>query len=102
MDKDTCTYEQRIKQKVVLLKFLISKNDIEDLIIFTDNCPGQNKSSPKTLFSTHHFTVSGHTHLPSDSDFALIEKRHQRFILLKDGIKFLKRAITKRRFSSTL
>lgn len=28
---------------------------------------------------THHFLISGHTHLPSDKDFALIEKRHRKY-----------------------
>jgi hypothetical protein len=28
----------------VLMKFLSSKTDTEDLIIFIDNCPGQNKN----------------------------------------------------------
>lgn len=28
---------------------------------------------------THHFLVSGHTYLPSDRDFPLIEKRHRKY-----------------------
>lgn len=75
----------------VLLKYLKTKNDFEDLVIFTDNCPGQNKNwlmvslwlqlvkERKFNTITHHFLVSGHTHLPSDRDFALIEKRHRKY-----------------------
>lgn len=75
----------------VLLKYLNTKTDVDDLVVFTDNCPGQNKNwlvmslwmqlvkegRFKTI--THHFLVSGHTHLPSDRDFALIEKRHKKY-----------------------
>lgn len=75
----------------ILLKFLMTKTEIDHLIIFTDNCPGQNKNwlmmslwlqlvkENKFKTITHHFLVSGHTHLPSDRDFALIEKRHRRY-----------------------
>ena len=28
---------------------------------------------------THNFLISGHTHLPSDRDFALIEKCHRKY-----------------------
>lgn len=75
----------------VLLKFLSNKNDAENLVIFTDNCPGQNKNwqmmalwlqlvkEKKFKSITHHFLISGHTHLPSDRDFALIEKRHRKY-----------------------
>nr|CAI5859196.1 unnamed protein product [Callosobruchus analis] len=75
----------------VLLKFLASKTDTEDLIIFIDNRPGQNKNWLLTSLwlqlvkekrfktITHHFLVNGHTHLPSDRDFALIEKRHRKY-----------------------
>nr|CAI5820481.1 unnamed protein product [Callosobruchus analis] len=75
----------------VLLKFLANKTDTEDLIIFTDNRRGQNKNwlltypwlqlEKENRFKniTHHFLVSGHAHLPSDRDFALIEKRHRKY-----------------------
>ncbi|MES9884547.1 MAG: hypothetical protein ABW185_27190, partial [Sedimenticola sp.] len=61
----------------------------EKLVLFSDGCSGQNKN--KTVISTlaqmtkkadapykqidHHFLVRGHTFLPNDRDFALIEKR---------------------------
>lgn len=62
-----------------------------NLIVFTDNCGGQNKNW--TLMALwlylvrtnvyksieHRFLVSGHTHLPSDRDFAAIEK-HKRYV----------------------
>lgn len=75
----------------ILLKFLLSTTEIDDLIIFTDNCPGQNKNwllmslwlqlvkENKFKTITHYFLVSGHTHLPSDRDFALIEKCHRKY-----------------------
>lgn len=75
----------------VLLKFLNNITDVDHLVIFTDNCPGQNKNwllmgvwlqlikEKKFKSITHHFLVSGHTHLPSDRDFALIEKRHRKY-----------------------
>ncbi|CAH0564506.1 unnamed protein product [Brassicogethes aeneus] len=77
----------------VLLKFLnnLENNNVEDLVVFTDNCPEQNKNWLLTSLwlqlvkenrfksITHHFLISGHTHLPSDRDFALIEKRHRKY-----------------------
>lgn len=57
------------------------------LIIWTDNCIGQNKNKmmvtalvnlvAKGTFDevNHKFLVSGHTFLPCDRDFAMIEKR---------------------------
>lgn len=75
----------------VLFKFLKDKEDVDHLIVFTDNCPGQNKNWLLMAFwlqlvkekrfttITHHFLVTGHTHLPSDRDFALIEKRHRKY-----------------------
>lgn len=56
------------------------------LIVYTDNCGGQNKNwvlmslwrqlVAEGLFDSveHRFLVVGHTHLPSDRDFAIIEK----------------------------
>lgn len=102
----------------ILLKFLSSKNDIEDLVIFTDNCPGQNKNwllvslwlqlvkERKFNTITHHFLVSGHTHLPSDRDFALIEKRHRKYapeIYSPEGwYKIIKESNTKTPFVVTI
>nr|CAH7734334.1 unnamed protein product [Callosobruchus chinensis] len=59
----------------------------DELIVFTDNCGGQNKNwtvmclwlqlirQKKFKVIEHRFLVPGHTHLPSDRDFAAIEKR---------------------------
>ena len=75
----------------ILLKYLSKITEVDDLIIFTDNCPGQNKNwllmalrlqlvkEKKFKSITHNFLISGHTHLPSDRDFALIEKRHRKY-----------------------
>lgn len=71
-----------------LLKHLTSRPTTgqEDLIIYTDNCGGQNKNwllmllwiqlvrEKKYKTIEHRFLVSGHTYLPSDRDFAIIEK----------------------------
>jgi hypothetical protein len=58
----------------------------KNLIIYTDNCGGQNKNwvlislwkqlVAEGVFDSveHRFLVVGHTHLPSDRDFAMIEK----------------------------
>ena len=57
------------------------------LIVYSDNCSGQNKNShmicfwswlvSKGMFTRidHKFLVRGHTYLPCDRDFAQIEKR---------------------------
>lgn len=61
------------------------------LIVFTDNCGGQNKNwtimalwlhlvRTKVYKSIEHrFLVAGHTHLPCDRDFAAIEK-HKKYL----------------------
>lgn len=61
------------------------------LIVFTDNCGGQNKDwtimalwlhlvRTKVYKSIEHrFLVAGHTHLPCDRDFAAIEK-HKKYL----------------------
>ncbi|XP_050518265.1 uncharacterized protein LOC126892670 [Diabrotica virgifera virgifera] len=76
----------------VLLKYITSKpTRSENLVVFTDNCGGQNKNwlimalwlqlVREKIYKTieHRFLVSGHTHLPSDRDFALIEK-HKKYV----------------------
>lgn len=64
----------------------------QKLVVYTDNCGGQNKNwSIICLWQQlvnegwfqsieHRFLVAGHTHLPSDRDFAIIEKykKHMR------------------------
>jgi hypothetical protein len=61
--------------------------DTDTLIVFSDNCAGQNKNINILLyylslihsgrFSTiiHSYLISGHSYLPCDRDFGLIEKR---------------------------
>ena len=73
-----------------VLKFLSLHPDIENLIVFTDNCPGQNKNwammalwlqmirEKRLKKVVHYFLIAGHTRLPSDRDFALIEKRQKK------------------------
>lgn len=76
-----------------LLNYLTSRltTGEEDLILYTDNCGGQNKNwllmllwlqlvrEKKYKTIEHRFLVSGHTYLPSDRDFAVIE-RHKKYL----------------------
>lgn len=76
-----------------LLKYLTSRSTTgeEEVIIYTDNCGGQNKNWVLMMLwlqlvrenrynaIEHRFLVSGHTYLPSDRDFAVIEK-HKKFL----------------------
>lgn len=70
-----------------LLKYVRSMNiQSKKLIIFSDNCAGQNKNYNLValynyMISTgmfevieHYYLITGHTYLPSDRDFAKIEK----------------------------
>ncbi|CAH0558686.1 unnamed protein product [Brassicogethes aeneus] len=77
----------------IILKYIFSRTATgqNELVIFTDNCGGQNKNwlimslwlqlvrEGKFKSVEHRFLVSGHTYLPCDRDFALIEK-HKRFL----------------------
>lgn len=94
----------------VILKFF-RKNPpkAKQLLVYTDNCAGQNKNWLKMslwlqmiregLFEKieHRFLVSGHTFLPSDRDFALIEKYKK-----KKLIKFLVRMIGMKQFRNQI
>ena len=74
----------------ILLNHLQSMDTKEDLVVFSDNCKGQNKNwtimalwfhlvkEKKFRSITHVFVVTGHTHLPCDRDFGLIEKASRR------------------------
>ncbi|CAG9769724.1 unnamed protein product [Ceutorhynchus assimilis] len=102
----------------VIFKFLKSKSEVDHPIIYTNNCPGQNKNWLLMAFGlqlveekrfktiTHRFLVSGHTHLPSDRDFALIEKRHRKYapeIYSPEGWhKIIKDANSKNSFNVTV
>lgn len=62
------------------------------LVVYSDNCAGQNKNwtcvclwqqlVKENIFQTveHRFLVVGHTHLPSDRDFAVIEKYKRHYL----------------------
>lgn len=86
---------------VSCLKKYFEVNDIhgETLIAISDNCCGQNKnwnvvgfwmwvvSTGRFKCVEHHFPVSGHSMLPSDRDFAIVEKhvrRHVQFTYTPD------------------
>lgn len=75
-----------------ILKYINdTASQAEELIVFTDNCGGQNKNwtimslwlqmirEKKFKIIEHRFLVPGHTHLPSDRDFAAIEK-HKKYL----------------------
>lgn len=63
-----------------------NRNEYKKLVVYSDNCTGQNKNwtvvclwqqlIKEKIFNIveHRFLVVGHTHLPSDRDFAIIEK----------------------------
>ncbi|KAJ4437340.1 hypothetical protein ANN_17479 [Periplaneta americana] len=74
-----------------LFKYITSRNiHCQKLVVFSDNCGGQNKNyNIVALYNylisqchlteiEHYYLISGHTFLPSDRDFAKIEKYHTR------------------------
>lgn len=76
---------------IVLKHINENTTEAEHLILFTDNCGGQNKNwnmmalwrqliiDNKYKSVEHRFLLPGHTHLPCDRDFAFVEKR-KRFV----------------------
>ncbi len=75
------------------------RTEAEIIHIFCDNCGGQNKNRYIFLFFQMlasagkfkqifvHFPVPGHSYMPCDQDFALIEKqrRHKQQVLVPSG-----------------
>ena len=71
----------------VLLKILETQIGKDRLIVYSDNCPGQNKNcvtmalwlhlvgTRRFTSIEHNFLITGHTLLPSDQHFASVEKR---------------------------
>lgn len=71
---------------IVYKHFQDNKPTVDRLIVYTDNCSGQNKNWSliclwqqlvrEGLFKVieHKFLVVGHTYLPCDRDFTIIEK----------------------------
>ncbi|KAK4317750.1 hypothetical protein Pmani_011188 [Petrolisthes manimaculis] len=69
---------------------LYVKDDVDELVIFSDNCAGQNKNFILLLFYlslihkgrfkeiTHIYYQSGHTYMAADRDFGLIEKEERK------------------------
>nr|CAH7751893.1 unnamed protein product [Callosobruchus chinensis] len=78
----------------MLLHYLKNKDIVHDhLIIFSDGCSGQNKNHVMVYFQymlvhvlklfkkiTHIFPMRGHSFLPNDQDFALIEKKKKQTV----------------------
>ena len=72
--------------------FTENKTGAKTLIVFSDNCTGQNKNwsviclwrnlVKEGIFQSveHRFLTVGHTHLPSDRDFANIEKYKRHYL----------------------
>ncbi|KAK4325167.1 hypothetical protein Pmani_004320 [Petrolisthes manimaculis] len=69
---------------------LYVKDDVDELVIFSDNCAGQNKIFILLLFYlslihkgrfkeiTHIYYQSGHTYMAADRDFGVIEKEERK------------------------
>lgn len=65
-------------------------DDVDELVIFSDNCAGQNKNFILLLFYmslihkgrfkeiTHIYYQAGHTYMAADRDFGLIEKKERK------------------------
>lgn len=89
--KGICMFGQRMLGKEEVMKLLARRSDKDRVIAYSDNCPGQTKNwvimalwlmlVRTTKFKTieHKFLISGHTHLPSDRDFASIENRQRKY-----------------------
>lgn len=72
--------------------FKENPNGYRKLVVYSDNCTGQNKNwsivclwqqlVKEKFFESieHRFLVVGHTHLPSDRDFAIIEKYKRNYL----------------------
>ncbi|KAI4454181.1 dna-directed rna polymerases i ii and iii subunit rpabc2 [Holotrichia oblita] len=72
----------------MLFHFLRTCDTTRNLMLFSDSCPGQNKNYIMLHFLyilvhclkmfdsiTYYFPMRGHSYLPNDQDFALIEKK---------------------------
>lgn len=88
-----CMWHEGIAQRgsnemISCLLQVFNTHDFKDnLVVWSDNCSGQNKNRVMIFFFMylvaiglftkieHTFFVSGHSFLPCDRDFALIEKR---------------------------
>lgn len=93
---------------------MINTENIRKILTFSDTCGGQNRN--KTMLSfimyacskfdisewTHRYMQPGHSFLPNDRDFALIEKKKQRqqVFSLDDWIHIVKSANTKQPFKT--
>ncbi|CAH2001689.1 unnamed protein product [Acanthoscelides obtectus] len=66
-------------------------SDVEKITLYSDSCTGQNKNAhivamyfaclkyhPTLKIIQHKFLVPGHTHMESDTDHALIEKKQKK------------------------
>lgn len=72
--------------------FKENRSKAKRLILFSENCGGQNKNwsiiylwqnlIKNGIFESveHRYLIVGHTHLPSDRDFAIIEKYKRHYL----------------------
>jgi len=92
--------------------------NIDHVIYYSDNCPGQNKnsflaymfltylqSSPTIKTIDHKFLISGHTHMECDSAHAQIEKEKKKTTMRlhhpRDWMQFIQNLGKKQRFNVT-
>lgn len=104
----SCLYKH-INEKV--------SSNIEELILWSDSCGGQNRNIKmtlimKTILESHtslqkiimRFLVSGHSYLPNDSDFSDVEcalKHQQRLYIPDDYIRVMEQCRKKNKFQVT-
>ena len=97
-----------------ILKYLEMQKteNVKKILTFSDTCGGQNRNKAMLSFImfacskfgisewAHRYMQSGHSFLPNDRDFALIEKKKQRqpVFSLDDWIQVVESANTKKPF----
>ena len=99
-----------------LRKYILNniKSPVTDLILWADSCGGQNRSIKLVLMLIHtmqhhtslqsitlRFLLSGHSFLPNDANFGVIEsqlKTQQRLYTLEDYAESIQKSKKKKKF----
>lgn len=108
------TMASRGSQEVAAcIKKHLSTSNKKHVIIYSDSCTGQNRNiklaltlmkitqeSPSIDRIDHKFMVSGHSYLPNDSDFGLVEKeiRGKTIFVADDWYSIIKTARRSKKF----